>query len=245
MPLDARASIELPIVIAAMPSAVLWDMDGTIVDTEPCWMSSETELVESFGGTWTREQSLSLVGAQLHHAAQVLQSAGVAMSADAIIDELTERVLTRIADAVPWQPGAVELLTELHERGVPCALVTMSIRRMAERVAGALPFAPFRVIVAGDQVQHGKPHPEAYLRAAELLEVDPRDCVALEDSETGMRSALAAGAVVIGVPAHVPVPPGTDHVRWEAGLAGRSLGDLATAFAAVRAGGTRGEGRTA
>ncbi|MDM4764018.1 HAD family phosphatase [Galbitalea sp. SE-J8] len=216
------------------PAAVLWDMDGTIVDTEPYWLASETELVESFGGTWSIEQGLQLVGAPLLRSAQVLRAAGVDLSAESIVNALTERVLEKIADAVPWQPGAVELLTALRERGIPSALVTMSIGRMAHRIAGALPFAPFRVIVAGDQVQHGKPHPEAYLRATELLGVEPRDCLAIEDSDPGMRSAASAGTVVIGVPAHVPVAAGIDHVRWEGGLAGRTIADLQAAFAAGR-----------
>jgi HAD superfamily hydrolase (TIGR01509 family) len=204
-------------------------MDGTIVDTEPYWIAAETALVTEFGGTWDHGDALSLVGRPLEFSARVLQERGVALSIEEIVQELTGRVLAQIEDAVPWRPGAPELLAALKENGTPSALVTMSIRRMAERIADALPFRPFDVIVAGDEVTNGKPHPEAYLRGAELLGVAADECVAIEDSAPGMASAAASGAVVIGVPFHVDVPAGVDHVRWS-GLADRTIGDLFEAY---------------
>lgn len=214
-------------VVTSLPSAVLWDMDGTIVDTEPYWMDAETRLVTDFGGTWSHEQALTLVGQGLWHSARVLQSRGVRLSEDEIIDHLTDRVVERVqVSGLPWRPGARELLLELRERNIPTALVTMSIRKLAVVVDEAIGFDAFRFIVAGDDVEHSKPHPAAYLRAAELLGVDPRDCVAIEDSAPGVASAVAAGTATIGVPVHVPLLDNGTFTVWPT-LAGRTVDDLA------------------
>jgi len=200
-------------------------MDGTIVDTEPYWMAAETELVESYGGTWTHDDALTLVGSGLWHSARVLQAKGVEQTEDEIIQNLTTMVLERLEVAVPWRPGALELLEELGAAGVPTALVTMSIRRMAERIAAALPSSTFAAIVAGDDVEHAKPHPEPYLRGAELLGVPAAECVAIEDSAPGVASAVASGAVVIGVPFYGEIPDVPGHTIWPT-LAGKTLADL-------------------
>lgn len=215
------------------PAAVLWDMDGTLVDTEPYWMAAESDLVGSFGGTWTETDALQLIGSGLWHSARVLQGKGVALSEDEIIDRMTNRVLERIAIEVPWRPGSRELLQELVDLGIPTALVTMSIRRMAEQVTKSLGFSAFEVIVAGDNVTHSKPHPEPYLLAAEALGVSAADCVALEDSAPGVASAIAAGAVVIGVPMHIPLTASDDHDLWDT-VDGKTANDLFELFAARR-----------
>lgn len=207
------------------PAAVLWDMDGTLVDTEPYWLAAETELVEAWGGTWTLEDGLGLVGSSLSGSAAVLQSRGVDLTADEIVQLLTDRVLAQIEIAVPWRPGARELLSELFEAGVPSALVTMSIRRMADRVVAAIGFEAFTVTVAGDEVDHGKPHPEPYLRAASLLGVAIEDCVAIEDSEFGTASAVASGAATIAVPLHITLPESPSYTLWP-GLDGATFDDL-------------------
>ncbi len=217
-----------------MPAAVLWDMDGTLVDTEPYWMQAEIELVASFGGIWTAADGLTLVGSGLWHSAGVLQERGVTLELDDIVTRLTDRVLEQVEVAVPWRPGALELLAELKAARIPTALVTMSIRRMAQHVAGSAPAGTFDVIVAGDEVTHSKPHPEPYLRAAELLEVAAHDCVAIEDSKPGLESAAAAGAVCIGVPLHVSLPDDVSYSLWPT-LDGKGIADLADVFRAARA----------
>jgi len=203
-------------------------MDGTIVDTEPYWMAAEARLVESYGGTWTHEDAIALVGSGLTHSAHALQAHGVTLSDDEIIESLTTSVLTQIAVRVPWRPGARELLADIAANDVPTALVTMSIRRMAVEVAAALPL-PFDVVVAGDDVDNAKPHPEPYLLAAKLLDVAIADCVAIEDSPPGVASAVASGAVVVGVPGHGVIPASDDHVVWQT-LAGRTMADLTNEF---------------
>lgn len=212
-------------------------MDGTLVDTEPYWMASEVELVGSFGGTWTHDDGLTLVGLGLWNSAEILQSRGVDLTPDEIVQWLTTRVQEKLdTDGVPWRPGARELLAELRERGIPTALVTMSVRRMAEQIVAHIPFDAFDVIVSGDEVSHPKPHPQPYLRAAELLNVDPAASVAIEDSLVGLASAVASGAVTIGVPHIVPLPESDEHTLWTS-LEGKSADDviaLADARAVVR-----------
>jgi HAD superfamily hydrolase (TIGR01509 family) len=222
--------------VTTLPAAVLWDMDGTIIDTEPFWMEAETELIEQYGGSWTHEDALQLVGQGLWHSARVLQSRGVDRTEDQIIEDLTAVVLGRLrSDGLPWRPGARELLLELRAAGVPTALVTMSIGKLAHLVAETIDFDAFQHVVAGDDIAHSKPHPAAYLRAAELLGVDPADCVAIEDSPPGVASAMAAGAATIGIPLNVPLIEDGGFVVWPT-LAGRTLSDLADVLAASRAG---------
>ena len=103
---------------------------------------------------------------------------------------------TRVEEAVPWRPGAVELLASLRGAGVPCGLVTMSYERFVAPILRHLPAETFRVVVTGEQVSAGKPHPEGYLRGAELLGVEPSRCLVVEDAEVGVTAGRAAGATV-------------------------------------------------
>jgi HAD superfamily hydrolase (TIGR01509 family) len=192
----------------ALPAAVLWDMDGTLVDTEPYWIEQETLLVTEYGGSWTQEQARSLVGSDLMFSARFIREhGGVPLEPEEIVDRLVDRVAEQVRVHIPWRPGARELLFALAERGVPCALVTMSYRRLAQAVVSALPAGSFREIVAGDDVEHGKPHPEAYLTAAERLGARPERCVAIEDSLTGVTSAEAAGVPTLAVQHLMVIPP--------------------------------------
>ncbi|ALX66942.1 hypothetical protein AB663_002480 [Microbacterium sp. XT11] len=205
-------------------------MDGTLVDTEPHWMAAETALVESYGGTWTHEDALQLVGNGLIDSALILQRAGVDMEADAIVSQLTDAVQEALrTQGVPFRPGARELLQDLRRAGIPTALVTMSLRRMALGVVDLIDFDAFDHVVAGDDVAQPKPHPEPYLRAAELLGVDITDAVVIEDSPTGLRAGLSSGAVTLGVPHIVPLAGLGAHELWPT-LASRTAADLSDLF---------------
>ena len=198
-----------PVLSEALPTAVLWDMDGTLVDTEPYWMAAEYALVAEHGGRWSEEQARALVGNPLPLSAEVLhRNGGVDLPPEVIVERMLDHVVAEVRRHLPWRPGAQELVGALRAADVPCALVTMSYARLTDAVVSALPPGTFAAVVPGDQVRHGKPHPEPYLTAARRLGVAPQDCVAIEDSRTGVVSAHAAGAAVVAVPHVVPVPPG-------------------------------------
>ena len=208
-------------------------MDGTLVDTEPYWMAAETALVESFGGSWSHEDALQLVGSGLLDSAVILQGAGVAMEAVAIVDHLTDAVQESLrSQGVPFRPGARELLRDLREAGIPTGLVTMSLRRMALSVVDLIEFEAFDIVVAGDDVDNPKPHPEPYLQAAALLDVDIADVIVIEDSPTGVRAGLASGALTLAVPHIVPLDHLGAHELWPT-LAGRNAGDLTDLFDSI------------
>ncbi|HWI32432.1 MAG TPA: HAD family phosphatase [Microbacterium sp.] len=217
---------------ATTPRAVLWDMDGTLVDTEPYWMAAEFPLVESFGGTWSHEQGLQLVGMGLEDAARIFQAAGVRMAVHDIIDTLTDDVMRQLAiKGVPFRPGARELLESLKRAGIRTALVTMSLRRMAQSVVDLIDFDAFDVIVAGDDSTRPKPFPDPYLQACAALGMDPADAVAIEDSPNGLRSAVASGAVSLGVPHMVSLEGAGAAAIWPT-LDGRTVDDIAAFYAA-------------
>ncbi|WP_214467116.1 HAD family hydrolase [Microbacterium flavescens] len=216
-------------------SAVLWDMDGTLVDTEPYWMAAETPLVERFGGTWSHEQALALVGLGLEDSARIFQNAGVRMSVDAIIDHLTDDVMRQLGETgVPFRPGARELLASLRAAGIKTGLVTMSMRRMARTVVDLIDFEAFDVVIAGDDSTRPKPFPDPYLQACEALGVTPDEVVAIEDSPNGLRSAVASGAATIGVPLMVSIAGAGAHAVWPT-LEGRTAQDVASFHAEHRA----------
>jgi beta-phosphoglucomutase-like phosphatase (HAD superfamily) len=223
--------------------AVLWDMDGTLVDTEPYWFAAETELLADVGRPWTLAQAESLIGNALPDTARILQAEGVDLGVREIIDRLVESVVRQVREAVPWRPGARELLVELSAAGVPCALVTMSEGPLAHEVLRRLPDGAFRIRVTGDMDVLGKPAPDPYLLAARLLAEDlglgsafaMERVVAIEDSVPGVTSALAAGAVTVGVPNQVPLPDLPGLIAWDS-LAGRTVADLEALVARVPAG---------
>lgn len=216
--------------IRKVPAALLWDMDGTVVDTEPYWIRAEKDLVAEHGGVWTDEMALQCVGNPLIRSAEIIiETSPVTMTPEEIVDHLIGEVLTAMRAHMPWRPGARELLAEAAQAGVPCALVTMSYASLADVLVDALPEGTFRSVVTGDNVTHGKPHPEPYLTAAADLGVLPEDAVAVEDSPTGVRSAVAAGVPTIAVP-HVVEVPQMDGAVQVTTLAGLRLSDLTALF---------------
>ncbi|WP_332875435.1 HAD family hydrolase [Ornithinimicrobium sediminis] len=209
-----------------LPAAVLWDMDGTIIDTEPFWMAEEHALVRAAGGRWTDRDALDLVGNDLTRSAEViLARTPVTGTPEEVVHRLLAGVVRRTQERIPWRPGAQELLAELVALGVPNALVTMSWDSLATVLVEALPPGTFRTVVTGDVVTRGKPDPEPYRVAAQRLGVEPARCVAIEDSPTGVRSATSAGVPTLAVPHIVDVPaqPGARQVST---LAAVRAGDL-------------------
>ncbi len=188
------------------PAAILWDMDGTLVDTEPYWIAAEYALVQEHGGSWSDEHAHALVGQELMTSAAYIRRHGqVLLEPHAIVELLQGSVVRRMTEHVPWRPGVHALLQEQAFGGVPAALVTMSWRPLADALLAALPVGTFAAAVTGDEVTRGKPDPEAYLLAATRLGLEPGDCLAIEDSRPGTASALAAGVPVLAVPHLVPL----------------------------------------
>ena len=208
---------------------ILWDMDGTLIDTEPYWMEAEYELVESFGKTWSQDQAFKLVGNALPVSAHIIiDETHIPLTPDEVVERLLVGVIARLKQHVPWRPGARELLLEARQAGVPCALVTMSYESFARVLVDALPDNTFEVVVTGDKVERGKPFPDAYLTAASQLALNPRDCVAIEDSATGVRAAVAAGVPTVAVPHIVAIPqlPGLVEVETLSGIHLHELAQL-------------------
>jgi HAD superfamily hydrolase (TIGR01509 family) len=188
--------------------AVLWDMDGTLVDSEPVWARVQIQVLADLGGTWTVEDCVRLVGSALPDALRAWMSVlpvGV-IEPEALAERVYSEVVRSLKEEVEFRPGALELLAALRAEGVPCALVSASYRTMIDAALSHFPPGLFDVVVAGDEVTNGKPHPEPYLTAAQELRVDPADCVVIEDSLNGATSGTATGAFVVVVPQWVTIP---------------------------------------
>lgn len=215
-------------------AAVLWDMDGTLIDSEPLWLLAEHEMLERYSIAMSDEVHTRLIGSGLTAAAEFFQQLGVPLGVDEILAEWVDRVGAGLtAEGVDWRPGARPLLASLSAVGIPCALVTMSLRPLADRVVSLLPEGTFSAIIAGDEVEHEKPYPDPYLRGAAALGVPIDRCLALEDSPTGLRSAMASGAVAVGVPNLLDLDPDLAHELWPT-LAGLDAAALTTKFARLR-----------
>ena len=197
-------------------AAVLFDMDGLLVDTEPVWTVAEVELAARLGGTWTEQIKASVVGTRLETAVPIILTAlGRPLTPELVertMQELLDRMVELFAgDLVPL-PGALELLAEVRAAGVPVALVSSSYRVLVQAALARLGLqGAFDLEIAGDEVQHAKPHPEPYATACGRLGVPPEQAVVLEDSPAGVRSGASAGCAVVAVPSvagvhHEPGP---------------------------------------
>jgi beta-phosphoglucomutase-like phosphatase (HAD superfamily) len=210
----------------------MFDMDGLLVDTEPLWFEAEREIMARLGGAWTHADQAELVGGSLAKSLIYMLARAAPVPPNGVphpsrwppdettvggwlVDSITGLIAARGARLMP---GAAELLAEVTQAGLPCALVTSSqrpvmdavLRHLARTGGGPAPGArqsgPFDVTVCAADVAQTKPHPEPYLLAAELLGADPASCVVLEDSPNGVAAAEAAGCVVVAVPGVAPVP---------------------------------------
>ena len=208
------------------PAAVLWDMDGTLIDSEPTWIRCQRSLAHEHGATWTETDGLDLVGADLPRTAAALQRAGVGLAAEAIVERLENDVLEALRQEITWRPGALALLGEMKTAGWLTAIVTTSSSAMAAAVVAAAPRKSFDTVVAAESSPAPKPAPDPYLQAAQLLRVPIAACIAIEDSSTGLASAIAAGAVCIAVASQAPLRTPPRGAIWST-LADRTLDDLA------------------
>jgi HAD superfamily hydrolase (TIGR01509 family) len=183
-------------------------MDGLLVDTEPLWFETEGEVMARLGASWAKEDQERLLGGSMDNTVGYLLAKATRPASPAEVARwMTDGMLKRAAEGrIIVRPGARELLEAVAAAGLPYALVTGSQRPFTEAVLASTALS-FPVTVTGDDVARTKPDPEPYLLAAKLLDVDPANCVALEDSPNGVTSATAAGCHVVAVPSLLPVPP--------------------------------------
>jgi HAD superfamily hydrolase (TIGR01509 family) len=188
--------------------AVLFDMDGLLVDSEPLWFEAERSVMARMGGPWTEADQQQLMGGTLTHSVGYMRSRAQRPAEPELIGAwLLDTMAALIAErGVRLMPGAAGLLAELGAAGIPRALVTSAQRRIMDAVLASTGLA-FAITVCAEDVRRSKPDPEPYLRAAALLGAEPGGCVVLEDSPRGVAAAQAAGCPVIAVPS-MPLPTG-------------------------------------
>lgn len=201
-------------------AAVLFDMDGTLVDSEKVWTVGLHELAAHLGGRLSDAARAAMVGTNMPRSMQILHDDLGRTDLDAAdsVAWLERRMAELFADGLVWQPGARELLDAVYAAGIPAALVTATRRSLVETALGTIGRHYFAAVVCGDDIPQTKPDPAPYRRAAELLGADPARCVAIEDSPTGLASAVGAGCVVLGIPSEVDL----------AGIPGITLADSLT-----------------
>jgi len=212
----------------AVLDAVMFDMDGLLVDSEPLWFLAEQAVMSRLGGTWSPGDQQVLVGGSMETTVSYLLSKGTRSAPRAtvarwLIETMVDLLTTQ---PLPVMPGAVELLNEVRAAGLPHALVTSSEPEIVDAVLSRLGAGAFPVVVCAADVASTKPDPEIYLLAAEKLAVDPQRCIALEDSPNGVAAAEAAGYLAVAIPSVVPIPAGPGRVVLGS-LAGVTLDDLA------------------
>ncbi|WP_433393734.1 HAD family hydrolase [Micromonospora sp. KLBMP9576] len=209
---------------------MLFDMDGTLVDSEKLWDVALRELAAEYGGTLSDSARRAVIGTSMAASMRIVHDDLGQPERDPAASEawINARILELFRTGLRWRPGALPLLRAVRAAGIPTALVTSSVRPLVEVALDTLGRDSFDAIVCGDEVDDAKPHPEPYLTAARLLGVPIARCVAIEDSPTGVASALAAGAAVLAVPAEVPIGP-RDGVHQVESLTGADL-ELLTAL---------------
>lgn len=208
----STVSSDLPETSAAVErrlQAVLLDMDGTLIESEHLWGEAEAELTAELGGLWTAQDHQANVGNAAEPVGRyIIELTGADhLTPRQVADMLYARFLAKLEGGAELRPGAKELVTMLAEAGVPAVLVTSTERSLVETAIGGIGLDSFVDSIAGDEVDANKPHPDPYLRAARRLGVDPRRCVAVEDSVVGVASAAGAGCLTIAVPNHVEIAP--------------------------------------
>jgi HAD superfamily hydrolase (TIGR01509 family) len=208
-------------------AAVLFDMDGLLVDTEPIWFEVETEVMTRLGGDWSPADQAELIGGSLQATLDyLLGKARRPVPRETLARWMLDGMVAKVTRArVELRPGAAALLADVSGAGVPYALVTSSERVVMDAILKVTGMR-FDVTVCADDVTRIKPDPEPYLLATKLLGADPERCVVLEDSPNGVASAEAAGCRVVAVPNVVPVPPAPGRTV-AASLAGLTLARLA------------------
>lgn len=179
--------------------AVFWDLDGTLIDSEPLWHDGEIEIAHANGGDWNEELGWSVSGTPVPNVARHMIDRGCTLSVEEIDVQLKDYVFNAEVERLPWIPGVRDVLRSLKDAGIPCMLVTTSPRRMAENIMKQADGLLSGYICGDDPFDH-KPSPAPYLAAAAKLGIAPEDmakCVVMEDSSVGLKAGAASGATLI------------------------------------------------
>jgi HAD superfamily hydrolase (TIGR01509 family) len=188
-------------------SAILFDMDGTLIDSEPLWLEAEIEIMEELGCDWDQQDQINCLGGPIDKTENYMQDRSNNIKPFGYftkkLDDVMEQKLSTKLDLIP---NALEIIDECKRSELKIALVTASSGRLMRAVLKRFPVGIFDTVVSYDDVERSKPDPEPYLLAAKTLGVDITNCVVLEDSLTGVQSGLSAGAQVIGIPHLVKMP---------------------------------------
>lgn len=220
--------------------AVLFDMDGTLVETEQYWGEAMCELAARLGGRMSGAARAQTIGASMRVSMSVLHAdLGLTRTEDQLRSDarwVEDRTAELMGAGISWRPGAAELVSEVRAAGLATALVTTTPRHLAEIVlrviTSDLRGDPFDVTICGDEVPARKPDPAPYRQAMQALAVEPAECVVVEDSEAGITAGLAAGAAVLGVPAMQSVAP-APGLTLRDGLLGVGTAELGDVLAAL------------
>ena len=207
-------------------SAILFDMDGTLVDSEPLWLEAEIEVMESVGCNWTQEDQLLCLGGPRERTESIMQERSKGVKPIGFFGDQLDLIMARkLKEELSLIPNALEIISECRDYGLKVALVTASGGVLMNNVLQRFPEDFFDTTVCADDVVKSKPDPAPYLLAAQKLKVDITKCVVVEDSITGVTSGLASGAQVIGIP-HLVNLPVNDNLRIVKALSDLSLDKL-------------------
>ena len=217
--------------------AVLWDMDGTLIDSEPLWIEQERQLMESIGAKWTDEDAIYCVGGPMARVDAYMRSKLPSADLDrfaplALTNQLLQRMEDRLSQDIPFTPGAFELVNEMKSANLPLALVSASSRPLMNAALKSIGSQLFDITISDNDVERSKPDPEGYVKAAASLDVDISRSLIIEDSITGMTAAIASGAFVLGLP-HVAELPHGPKVIHHPTLENLTMRDLANLFSLV------------
>lgn len=200
-------------------------MDGLLVDTEPYWLETERELMAEFGVQWQATDQLYCLGGPMEKVGRYMSDLSrQSQSPEWFADELINRMAIKF-QTIALMPGIHALLSEISAIQLPCALVSASPRLLVDAVLNSLTAHPFQLSISANDVERGKPHPDPYLKAAHILEVDIQHSLILEDSPTGVMAARTSGAWVIAVPQIAPIEPAPKSAILET-LADHSISSL-------------------
>jgi HAD superfamily hydrolase (TIGR01509 family) len=217
--------------------AVLWDMDGTLINSEPLWIEQERAMMNEFGVTWSDEDALHCVGGPMARVDAFMRSKLPAVLQDRfkpleLTNSLLARMEERFARGIEFAPGAQRLMNQMRIHSIPLALVSASSRPLVNAALVSIGEENFTVTISDNDVTHSKPHPEGYLLAAQKLSVAIENCLVIEDSITGITAAIDSGAYVLGLPHFSALPKGPKVIHIES-LEGVTLSTITDAFEAL------------